>query len=405
MNEATKALETKGNPKNPLGLYVHIPFCRKRCHFCYFKVYTGVNAAQVNDMLDKLVMELELYAEKSFINGRPLDFVYFGGGTPSYLSVNQLNSLTHRLKSFLPWGKANEVAFECEPGTLTEDKLKAIKDIGVTRLSLGIENFDDKILEINGRAHRGQEIGRAYEFARSVGFDQINIDLISGMIGETEENWKDCIKRVVDMDPDSVTVYQMEIPYNTGIYKEMKSHHEDSAPVADWPTKRRWVDYAFNELEANAFDIASAYTTVKRKEKPIQFVYRDRLWEGADMISLGVASFAHIAGTHFQNFKDLPEYNESVAAGKLPIWRAYTPTEEERMIREFILQLKLGKVELNYFINKYKINPVQRFEEALIKWENEGYLAFNEKAIRLTRAGLLRADSLLPAFFLPQHRN
>lgn len=405
VDEALQALDKPGDQNNPLGLYVHIPFCRKRCHFCYFKVFTGVNAAQVNDMLDKLVLELEMYAQKAFINGRKLDFVYFGGGTPSYLSVKQLTSLTDRLKAFLPWDDTHEVAFECEPGTLTEDKLKAIKDIGVTRLSLGVENFDSDILELNGRAHRGAEIGRAYEFARSVNFDQINIDLISGMLGETEDNWKDCVSKVIEMDPDSVTIYQMEVPYNTGIYKEMKEQHADSAPIADWPTKRRWVDYAFNELQANGYDIASAYTAVKKKDNPIKFVYRDRLWEGADMISLGVASFAHIAGTHFQNKKELGDYNESIEKGELPLWRAHTPTEEERMIREFILQLKLGKLKTAYFREKYGIDVISRFNDALTKWNEHDYLSFDENEVCLTREGLLRADSLLPAFFLPEHQD
>jgi len=405
VQEALQALDKPGDQKNPLGLYVHIPFCRKRCHFCYFKVYTGVNAAQVNDMLDKLVLELEMYADKPFINGRQLDFVYFGGGTPSYLSVKQLTSLTNRLKTFLPWDETKEVAFECEPGTLTEDKLKAIKDLGVTRLSLGVENFDDKILELNGRAHRGGEIGRAYEWARSVNFDQINVDLIAGMVGESEENWKDCVSKVIEMDADSVTIYQMEVPYNTGIYKEMKEQNADSAPIADWPTKRRWVDYAFKELEANGYDIASAYTAVKKKENPIQFVYRDRLWEGADMISLGVASFAHIAGTHFQNKKELADYNESIEKGELPLWRAYTPTKEERLIREFILQLKLGKLKTDYFQNKYGVDVIDRFKDALTGWKEHDYLNFNESEVCLTREGLLRADSLLPAFFLPQHQD
>lgn len=402
--EALEALDKPGDQNNPLGLYVHIPFCRKRCHFCYFKVYTGVNAAQVNDMLDKLVLELEMYAQKPFINGRKLDFVYFGGGTPSYLSVKQLLSLTDRLKTFLPWDATQEVAFECEPGTLTEDKLKAIKDLGVTRLSLGVENFDDDILELNGRAHRGGEIGRAYGWARSVGFDQINVDLIAGMLGETEDNWKDCVSKVVEMDADSVTIYQMEVPYNTGIYKEMKEQQADSAPIADWPTKRRWVDYAFNELQANGYDIASAYTAVKKKDKPIQFVYRDRLWEGADMISLGVASFAHIAGTHFQNKKELADYNESIEKGELPLWRAYTPTEEEQMIREFVLQLKLGKLKTAYFQDKYGVNVIDRFNGALMEWKEHDYLNFDTDEVRLTREGLLRADSLLPAFFLPEHQ-
>ena len=149
----------------PLGLYLHIPFCRKRCHFCYFRVYTDKNAAEVQGYLDTLAREWELYNEQPAVAGRPLNFVYFGGGTPSFLSTRQLQSLVSRMDAVSPWRHAEEITFECEPGTLTEAKLAAIREIGVTRLSLGVEHFDDRILEINGRAHRSAEIGRAYACA------------------------------------------------------------------------------------------------------------------------------------------------------------------------------------------------------------------------------------------------
>ncbi len=115
----------------------------------------------------------------------------------------------------------------------------------MTRLSLGVENFDNHILEINGRAHRTDEIYRAYNYARSIGFPQINIDLIAGMVEETDENWRENIRKTIELLPDSVTIYQMEVPYNTGIYKEMKAEGKLTAPVANWHTKRGWVDDAF----------------------------------------------------------------------------------------------------------------------------------------------------------------
>ena len=145
----------------PLGLYLHIPFCRKRCHFCYFRVYTDKNAREVEQYLDLLAREWELYAATPAVAGRPFNFVYFGGGTPSFLSTKQLQGLVDRLNASGAWDGAEEITFECEPGTLTEAKLAAIREMGVTRLSLGVENFDDRILELNGRAHRSPEIGRA----------------------------------------------------------------------------------------------------------------------------------------------------------------------------------------------------------------------------------------------------
>src|SRR6266852_2730920 len=196
-HEAHAALERAPAPETPLGIYLHIPFCRKRCHFCYFKVYTDKNAAEVEKYLDAAIQELALHSQKPFIGGRKPKFIYFGGGTPSYISSRQLTRLVGAMKAQLPWDPDAEVTFECEPGTLTEGKLQVIKDLGVTRLSLGIENFKDEILKANGRAHASKEIDRAYNFARSIGFPQINIDLIAGMVGETTDNWRDCVRKTI----------------------------------------------------------------------------------------------------------------------------------------------------------------------------------------------------------------
>ncbi len=154
-----------------------------------------------------------------------MNFVYFGGGTPSFLSTSQLQRLVSRLTAAHPGTRREEVTFECEPGTLTEPKLEGIRALGVTRLSLGVENFSDRILELNGRAHRTPEIDRVYRFARAIGFPQINIDLIAGMLGETDENWAACIRRTLELEPDSVTIYQMELPYNTTISRDLLKKH------------------------------------------------------------------------------------------------------------------------------------------------------------------------------------
>jgi oxygen-independent coproporphyrinogen-3 oxidase len=402
--EARAALERAATANTPLGIYLHIPFCRKRCRFCYFKVYTDKDAGEIENYLSATIRELELYSEKPFINHRQPTFIYFGGGTPSYISSRQLTRLTDRMKSLLSWRSAEEVTFECEPGTLTESKLHVIRDLGVTRLSLGIENFSDHVLEINGRAHGSKEIDRAFHFARSVKFPQINIDLIAGMVGETAENWMDSIEKTIDLDPDSVTIYQMEIPYNTTIYKEMQSSGVNIAPVADWDTKRDWVRRGFAALEQAGYSVGSAYTAVKNPSTA-RFLYRDLLWTGADLIGLGVASFSHIGGTHFQNHHDWGPYIASLERGEIPIYRALTPSAEERMIREFILQMKLGSVNRRYFRTKFDIDLPVRFGPALRGLESQGLVEIDEAELRLSREGLLQVDKLLHQFFLPQHQN
>jgi oxygen-independent coproporphyrinogen-3 oxidase len=402
--DARAALAAPGDPAVPLGLYLHIPFCRKRCHFCYFRVYTDKNAQEVGQYLDVLAREWELYAQQPALADRPLNFVYFGGGTPSFLSTQQLQSLVKRLTAVKPWTGAEEITFECEPGTLTDAKLAAIRRMGITRLSLGVENFDDRILELNGRAHRSPEIGQAYRAARALDFPQINIDIIAGMLGETEENWRTCVQKTLELEPDSVTIYQMELPYNTTISRDLlKGTKLFAEPVVNWTTKRRWVQEAFEALERAGYHVGSAYTAVKDPSRT-KFIYRDRLWQGADMAGLGVASFGHINGVHMQNLDTWETYSAAIEHGDIPLRRAYRPTGEERMIRELVLQFKLGSVRPAYFKDKYGVDLLERFHDELASLAGEGYVTeASSRIVALSRQGLLRVDTLLPRFFKPEH--
>jgi oxygen-independent coproporphyrinogen-3 oxidase len=403
--DAQAALDKPPRPGTPLGLYLHIPFCRKRCKFCYFRVYTDKNAKDVEGYLNALAKEVELYSKKPIVGGRPLHYFYFGGGTPSYLSVTQLHTLTDRLRNYLPWDKAAEVTFECEPGTLQQHKLEALKEIGVTRLSLGIENFDDKILEANGRAHLSHEVYRAYEWIGALHFDQVNIDLIAGMVGETWDNWRSCIHKTIELAPDSVTIYQMELPFNTVFSKELRVVGQDepeATGIADWPTKRAWVQYAFDELAAAGYHMSSAYTMVKSKHG--RFVYRDSLWHGADMFGTGVASFGHVHGVHVQNVDTWEQYLALLDKGQLPLGRALPVTPRQLLIREMILQLKTGRLDPAYFKQKFGASILDEFAEEFEELVAEGNATVDNGDVHVTREGMLQVDRLLPTFFEPEYR-
>lgn len=387
----------------PLGLYLHIPFCRKRCKFCYFRVYTDKNGKDVENYMEAMLREVELYAARNYIGRRPLHYVYFGGGTPSYLSAQQLTQLFAGVKARMNWEAPAEVTFECEPGTLQEHKLVALRDLGVTRLSLGVENFDDKLLEVNGRAHRSPEIHKAYGWIRNLGFEQVNIDLIAGMVGETWENWKVCIEKTKELKPESVTIYQMELPYNTVFSKEMRTEEGEGAPhFADWPTKRAWVEYAFAELAKVGYAQSSAYTMV-RTDGNMSFVYRDALWHGADLIGAGVASFGHLGGMHVQNLDTWETYLPALQGGKLPWSRALPLEKEEKVIREMVLQLKTGKIDPGYFQKKFDVNLLSHFRPQLDELASKGILEKGNETLKVTPAGMLQIDKQLPTFFLEQH--
>jgi oxygen-independent coproporphyrinogen III oxidase len=386
----------------PLGLYLHIPFCRKRCKFCYFRVYTQQNAKAIEEYVEALAKEVELLSQLPGVKGRKLKFVYFGGGTPSYLSAKQLRFLRDRLSRSVSWDNAEEVTFECEPGTLSLEKVKTLKDIGVTRVSLGVENFDDAILEENGRAHLSPEVDKAYGWIQDVGFSQVNIDLIAGMVGETDENWQKCIERVARMHPDNITIYQMELPFNTVISKEMQESGRPS-PVASWNTKRRWVNEAFTELAKSGYNVSSANEMVRNPHTD-RFIYRDNVWRGCDLLAAGVSSFGHFQGVHYQNVDQLSDYLARVQSGELPLNRALVPTSHQMFIRELILQMKEGAVPFEPFKAKFGIDPASEFAIPLANQAAKEYLTYDTSGLTLTRKGLLQVDTLLTEYFEPAHR-
>jgi oxygen-independent coproporphyrinogen-3 oxidase len=162
------------------------------------------------------------------------------------------------------------------------------------------------------------------------------------------------------------------------------------------------VHEAFAALEDAGYIVGSAYTAVKSPST--KFVYRDRLWQGADMIGLGVASFGHVNGVHMQNIDTFEPYCADVEAGRIPLARALRPTAEERFIREFVLQLKLGSIRPSYFEGKYGVRVLERYSEQLTGLAAEGFVSTKSTdRVSLTREGLLRVDSLLPRFFKPEH--
>ena len=167
------------------------------------------------------------------------------------------------------------------------------------------------------------------------------------MVGETWDNWRENIRKAIELSPESVTIYQMELPFNTVYSKDMLGNKVES-PVADWDTKRAWVDYAFDEFRKAGYSVSSAYTVVKDPSK-VNFSYRDNLWQGADLLATGIASFGHASGVHYQNLAELEQYLGAIESGQLPLGRGFVPTDHQRLVREMILLLKRGYLDAGLF--------------------------------------------------------
>lgn len=387
---------------DPISLYLHVPFCRQRCHYCYFRVYPRRSEEDVDLYIDKVLEEASLYRERPAVGARPLRTIYFGGGSPSYPSEAQLERLLDGLRAGADWRDVEEFTIECEPGTVTPGKFKLMKDAGVTRLSLGFQTLNDDILRHSGRDVSVRDCLEAYEQARDAGFDQINIDLLAGLPGERTTSWRRTIDQVVELVPDCVTIYQLELTHNSTLHHSMQAGR--NVPLPDWPTKHAWVADAFETLEHVGYTVASGYMAV-HDPKRWRFAYTvDHFWRGEDLIALGETSFGHIQGVHYQNAHTFERYVGLLDEHQLPWRRAYELNAEEKIRREVILQLKTGALDAAYFRRKFGVEVSAHFADELTELKRRELLEVEGDNFRLTRDALLDVDWLLPAFQLPHHR-
>jgi oxygen-independent coproporphyrinogen III oxidase len=399
----TKFLHALSLPPKPgpIGLYVHLPFCRQRCHYCYFRVYPRRTTEDIELYIDSVVNELAIYQKYPALEGRSFNSVYFGGGSPSYLSPEQIRSLLGGLQKISPWENVEECTFECEPGTVTREKLRTLKELGVTRLSLGFQTLNNAILRRSGRDVVVEDCYRAFLQAREAGFDEINIDLLAGLQGETRDTWRYTIDRVLELDPDCVTIYQLELTHNSHLFKSMNAGRKVALP--SWPNKRELVRESFETLERAGYTIGSGYMAIKNPAK-WRFVYTvEHFWHGTDLLALGETAFGMIRGVHYQNKDTFEAYTSAVAQDWLPLRRAFQMSPSQRMRRELILLFKTGALDAAYFRKKYKVELLDVFEGEFQSLLENGFVEVDGDRIRLTREGLLQVDWLLPKFYEPEY--
>jgi oxygen-independent coproporphyrinogen-3 oxidase len=386
------------------GLYVHVPFCIHRCKYCYYLSQAGKSLRDMEAYLDAVLAEVSLYRDLPQLAGRRPSFVYIGGGTPSLLPPESIRRLLTSLRAAFSWSDVEEATFECAPRSVTRAKLREMRRRGINRLSLGIQALDDDVLRLNGRVHLVADIERAWSEIRRVRFDEINIDLMVGLVGETDESFRAGLERALHMRPDSVTIYQLEIPHNTPLYRAVQAGRlEEELP--SWEAKRSRLAEAFERLEESGYTLRSAYAAARtgQHRRHRRFVYQEEQYRGADLLGLGASAFSYVCGAHFQNLADVAAYQAAVQERRLPLDRAYVLDREEQMVREFVLQLKLGSINAGYFRDTFAVDIPQRFAAPLERCAADGWLTFDCAGVRLTRAGLLRVDRLLPEFYLPQH--
>jgi oxygen-independent coproporphyrinogen III oxidase len=380
------AVEEGLKPK-PLNLYVHTPYCIQRCAYCYFKTTTlkDNRLQEIDRYVSSVCKEMALVSKHYDLQNRPIETVYFGGGTPTLMTEENIDKLFAALRENFAVGDA-QIAFEGEPVTLTERKAATLKRNNVKRISLGIQSFKEEVVFQTGRRDTEEQTMRAIALAKSTGAE-VNIDLISGLPGETPEYWAYSIKRALEADVHNITVYKLELYANTPYYSAEK---KKDITLPSEEEELEFFKYAMAELKAHGYQPVNTFTFSKGGAYD-QLNTRSK-WLGNDNCAVGVSAFGSLGQWNYQNTSDINGYTEAVEKGELPAVRGYRNTSLDLMVRDAVMGIKL--IHLNHlrFREKHGLDLLKVCAAELTQLEEEGFLTVGQENVSLTDFGIVYGD-------------
>ena len=331
---------------NILGLYIHIPFCKTKCNYCDFVSYTNMEHI-IPEYIKMLKKEMVYY--KSYCSEKKIKSVYIGGGTPTILQQDQLKAIMESVSNFVFCDEI-EVSIEANPESVTKEKLQTLKDIGVNRISIGLQAYQDHLLRKIGRTHTFDEFKRVFLIAREEGFENINIDLIFGLPSQTMRHWQETLENVVDLKPEHISAYSLEIGKEAQLYQQYKKG------VIKLPREKQEREMYHLLIE---FLTASKYNHYeisnfarKGKKSKHNIIY----WKNEGYIGLGASSHSYINKQRYYNTEDVELYvrqlNES-----LPIKNIAETTAEQEISETIIMNLRLIKgLSKKYFFKRFGVD-------------------------------------------------
>ena len=373
---------------NAFALYIHIPFCATKCHYCDFNTYS-FHKAQAQAYLDALAVEMELYASAC----PPLRTVFFGGGTPSILSPASLDRLFGALRANFQICPDAEITVECNPGTVDADKLAVMRAAGVNRLSFGVQAMDDTILHQIGRIHNVSEVLRSYQLARDVGFDNINLDLIFALPNQSLAQWKHSVREIIALNPEHISTYNLTLEEGTAFYEW-------------WQAGK--LKLSSDELEAEMYETAiemlsgvgykhyeiSNFAKPKRAAKH-NLVY----WNNEPYIGLGAGACGYIDGLRYSNIRGIPDYIGCLKQCKKPIMDSERLTGRDEKAETIILALRKREgICHESYRRRFGETIAAEFGEPVEKWLGFRMLEWRNDCLRLTDPGLMLANEVFVSF-------
>ena len=373
--------------KNSLGIYVHIPFCRSKCHYCDF--YSLPRDQKTPEMMDRYVKALDAHIRESGARAPQyeVDTVYFGGGTPSYFGPDRLRTVFSSITKRFNVSKTAEVTFEANPDTVTEKGCKKLLQAGFNRISLGVQTNSDPVLKLLGRPHTYAQAVQAMKMAREAGFDNISLDLMYGLPTQTPQQWADCLGSIIDLNPDHISCYGLTLSENTPLWA-----YRRNAALPDEDAQAAMYLYAASTLEAYGYR-QYEISNFAKMDKECQ--HNLKYWMGGEYMSFGPSASSDFAGTRYTFTSNLQQYIRAVNTGD-----AITSECEYVPIKERAGEYLMLRMRTIYGIEKTEyektfLMPFEPLEKVLIYYGSRGLTKLEKGVWRFTPQGMLVSNQLI----------
>ena len=363
-----------------LGLYVHVPFCAQKCNYCDFNSYKIEEKNQKKDYLISIKKEMELYKEE--FKNKEFTSVFLGGGTPSILTPEELTILIENIYSNFNIKRDAEITMECNPGTLNKVKLKAIKSLGINRLSMGLQVTQDHHLKYIGRIHTYEQFEKNYKDAIEVGIDNINVDLMYSLPNQSFDEWKETLNKIINLNPSHISAYSLILEEGTKFY-DMYLNKEFE--LNDEEVDISIYNYTIDTLYKNGYH---QYEISNYAKEGYECKHNIVYWKCDNYLGLGPGASGYINNYRYSNICDINEYNKCLEYNKKPIEEKNVLSKKDEMEEFIFMGLRMNEgINLDEFYEKFNVNFKHKYNNILDKLKNLNLIIEQNNNIALTQRG------------------
>lgn len=374
---------------NKISIYVHIPFCKSKCHYCDFASFCNKEEL-ITPYFESLKKEISL--RKKEVNGREVETIYFGGGTPSFVDSKFICDTLNIIKKNFSIKENAEITIEANPSSITKEKLEDYINVGFNRISIGLQSTNNTLLKTIGRIHTYETFLEKYSLCKEAGFKNINVDLMFSLPNQTYEDLIDSVEKVLGLDITHISLYSLILEEHTRLYE----YYIDNNIEPNEDLDRKMYNYIINKLENTGFHM---YEISNFSKKGYESRHNLNCWEFYDYMGFGSCASSFINSKRSKNIEEIENYIKHLETNTLPILEQYYPGNDILLGDYIMLGLRKTKgINIEVLNKKFNINFLTKYEKELDKLLNEDLIIVSNKNVKLTRKGLDFANRVMVEF-------